>query len=79
MKGTMTEMMNRCESIKSRLDETGDRINDLEIKVVENTQSEQQNEWGTPPKVGTIRDLWDNIKFNNICTMSVKEEREQGI
>ena len=46
MKYTITEMKNTLEGINRRLDEAGDRISDLEDKVAENTQSEQQKEKG---------------------------------
>ena len=43
MKNTIIEMENTLEGINSRLDETEDQISNLNDKVAEKTQSEQQN------------------------------------
>ena len=42
MKNIISEMNNALERINSRLDEAEDPKSDLEDKVAENTQSEQQ-------------------------------------
>ena len=44
MKNAITEMKNILVKIKSRLDDTEECISDLEGRIVELTQSEQQKE-----------------------------------
>ena len=64
----------------NRVDETEDRINNIEDKAAENTQSEQQQEKRIQKNEDCLRGLWDKIKCTNICIIGVpEEEREQGI
>ena len=69
--------------INSSLEEAENQISDLEDKVAENTQSEQQKEKriNIKKKDGRLRGLWYNIKHTNICILGVPEgeEREEGI
>ena len=44
MKNTITEIKNKLHRINSRIDEAEDQISNLEGKVVESIQSEQQKE-----------------------------------
>ena len=44
MKYTPTEMKNTLQGINSTVDETQNKIRDLEYKEAKNTQSEQQEE-----------------------------------
>ena len=45
------------------------------------TQGEHKKEKGIKRNEESLRDLWDNIKHNNICIIGVPEgeESEQGI
>lgn len=65
---------------KKRLDEVEDQISNLVDKVVENTQMEQQKE-NEILKTDSLRGLWYNLKYTNICIIGVPEgeERKQGI
>ena len=58
----------------ARLDEECDQISNLEDKIAENTQSEEQKEKIIFKNEGG---LWDNIKRNNICVINIPEG-EQG-
>ena len=68
-------MENTLEEINSRLNEAEDWISNLEDKVSENTQSEQKKEF---KKEDSLRDLWNNIKHNNICIIQVPEGEERA-
>ena len=46
----------------------------MKDKVVTLTRTEKKNFFNG----GNIRDLWDNIKWNDIIGISEGEEREQG-
>ena len=80
MNNTITEMKNTIEGIKSRITEAEERISDLEDRMVEFTAVEQNKEKRMKRNVDSLRDLWDNIKRNNIRIIGVPEgeEREKG-
>ena len=77
---TITEMKTTLEGIKSRITEAEERISDLEDRMVEFTAAEQNKEKRMKRKEDSLRDLWDNIKHNNIHIIGVPEgeEREKG-
>ena len=77
---TMTEMKNTLEGINSRITEAEERISDLEDRKVEFAAAEQKKEKRMKRNEDSLRDLWDNIKHNNIHIIGVPEgeEREKG-
>ena len=79
MNNTITEMKNALEGINSRITEA-ERISDLEDRMVEFTAAEQNKERRMKRNENSLRDLWDNIKHNNIHIIGVPEgeEREKG-
>uniref|UniRef100_A0A8C9BC24 L1 transposable element RRM domain-containing protein n=1 Tax=Phocoena sinus TaxID=42100 RepID=A0A8C9BC24_PHOSS len=80
MNNTITEMKNTLEGINSRITEAEERISDLEDRMVEVTTVEQDKEKRMKRNEDSLRDLWDNIKHNNIRIIGVpeEEEREKG-
>ena len=80
MTNTITEMKNTLEGISSRIPEAEERISDLEDRMVEYTASEQNKDKRKKRNEDSVRDLWDNIKRNNIRITGVPEgeEREKG-
>ena len=44
---------------------------------MEFTAAEQNKEKRMKRKEGSIRDLWDNIKYTNICIIGVQEGEER--
>ena len=80
MKNTITEMKNTLEGINSRITEAEERISDLEDRMVEFTATEQNKE-KRMERNEDLRDLWDNIKCNNIRIIGAPEgeEREKGL
>ena len=79
MKNTITEMKNTLKGINSSITEE-ERISDLEDKMVEFTAAEQNKEKRMKRNEDSLRDLWDNIKHNNICIIGVpeREQTEKG-
>ena len=61
----------------SRITEAEERISDLEDKMVETTTAEQDKEKRMKRTEDSLRDLWDNIKRNNIRIIGVPEEEEK--
>ena len=80
MNNTITEMKTTLEGINSRITEAEEQISDLEDRIVEFTAAEQNKEKRMKRNEDSIRDLWDNIKCNNIRIIGVpeREEREKG-
>ena len=80
MNNTITEMKNILEGINSRITEAEERISDLEDRMVEFTAVEQNKGKRMKRNEDSLRDLWDNIKCNNIRIIEVPEgeQREKG-
>ena len=74
------EMKNTLQGISSRITEAEEGISDLEDRMVEFTAAEQNKEKRMKRNEDSHRDLWDNIKCNNIRMLGVPEgeEREKG-
>ena len=81
MNNTINEINNSLEGINSRITEAEEQITDLEVEIVEITTAEQNKEKRMKRKEDSLRDLWDNIKRNNIRIIGVPEgeEREKGV
>ena len=80
MNNTITEMKTTLEGINSRITEVEERISDLEDWMMEFTAAEQNKDKRLKKNEDSLRDLWDNIKWNNIRIIGVTEweEREKG-
>ena len=72
----ITEIKNTLEGINSRISEA-ERISELEDKMVEITSEEQNKIKRMKRTADSLRDLWDNIKHNNIQIIGVPEEEKK--
>ena len=77
MNNTITEMKTTLEGINSRITEAEERISDLEDRMVEFTAAEQNKEKRMKRNEDSLRDLWDNIKCNNIHIIGSQKKRER--
>ena len=77
MNNTINEIKNSLEGINSRITEAEEWISDLEHKRVEITTTEQNKEKRMKRIEDSLRDLWDNIKLNNIPIIGVPEKEEK--
>ena len=77
MNNTITEMKTTLEGINSRITEAEERISDLEDTMVEFTAVEENKEKRMKRNEDNLRDLWDNIKCNNIRIIGVPEEKRK--
>ena len=76
MNNTITEMKNTLEGINSRITEAEEQISDLEDRRVEFTAVEQNKQKRMKRNEDSLRDLWDNIKGNNIHFIRAPEGEE---
>ena len=77
MKNTINDIKNSLERISSRITEAEKEKSDLEEKIVEITMAEQNKGKIMKRTEDSLRDLWDNIKRNNILNIGVPEEEEK--
>ena len=54
-----------------------EQISDLEGRIMEITQSGQQTKNKMKKHESNIRDLWNNIKHANLCTIGIPEEEKE--
>ena len=73
MNNIITEMKNTLEGINSRITEAEERISELGDRMVEIIAMEQNKEKRMKRNKDSLRDLWDNIKYTNICIIAVPE------
>ena len=77
MNNTINEIKNSLEGINSRITEAEEWIHDLEDKIVEITTTKQKKEKNMKRIEDNHRDLWNNIKHNNIQITGIPEEEEK--
>ena len=63
--------------INSRLGDTKERIHDLEDRIMEITQSEQQKEKQIFKNENSLKHLRDNNKHTNICIIGAPEGEDR--
>ena len=74
MDSTIPEMKNTLEGINSRIMEAQEQISDVEDGVVLITATGKKNKEKMMRRTKeSLRDLWVNIKLNNICIIGVTE------
>ena len=73
---TITEIKNTLEDINSRISEAQEEISQPEDKMVEIT-SKEQNKLKRIKTEDSLRNIWDNIKQNNIQIIGVIEEEKK--
>ena len=78
MNSKINKIKNSLEGINSRITEAEEQIGDLEDKMVEFTAAEQNKEKTMKRNEDSLRDLWDNIKRNNIHIRGVPEGEERN-
>ena len=76
MNNIITEMKTTLEGIYSRITEAEEWKSDLEDRMLEITATEQNKEKRMKKNEDSLRELWDNIKRNNIPIIGVPEGEE---
>ena len=66
-------MQTELGAVKTRMNNAEERISDMEDRIMEITQSSQQTENRIKKLESNRRDLWDNIKWANLCIVGIPE------
>ena len=75
MNNAINEIKNTLEGTTSRITEAEDRISEIsEDRMVEINETERKKEERIKRNEDNLRDLWDNVKYPNICIIEVPEE-----
>ena len=77
MNTTISEMKTTLEGIISRITEEKEWVSELEDRLVEITAMEKNKEKRVKRNEHSLRDLWGNIKWTNICISEVPEGEER--
>ena len=77
MNNTINGIKNSLQGLNSRVTEAEERISDLEDKILEISTPEQNKIKRMKRNEDSLRDLWDNIKRNNIRIIGVPEGEER--
>ena len=78
MNSIITEIKNTLEGTNSRISEAEEWINELENRMLEVTEAEENKEKRIKRNEDSLRDLWDTIKHINIWIIGApKEKRER--
>ena len=80
MQKTITEIKHSLEAANSRIQEAEEQISKVEDRLVEIMDAEQKREKRLKRNEESLRELWGNVKHNNIRIIRVPEgeEREKG-
>ena len=70
-------MQTELKALKSRMNNAEEQISDLEDRIREITQSGQQTENQVKKHKSNIRDLWDNMKRDNLHIVGIPEGEEK--
>ena len=77
MNNAINEIKNTLEGTNSRIMEAEDRISEVEDRMVEINETERKKEKQIKRNEDNLRDIWDNVKYPNICIIEVPEEEDK--
>ena len=77
MEFSRQEYWSGLQGVNGRITEAEEQINDLEDRMVEITVAEPNIEKRMKRNEDSLRDLCDNNKHTNICTVGVPEGEER--
>uniref|UniRef100_A0A8W4FDJ3 L1 transposable element RRM domain-containing protein n=1 Tax=Sus scrofa TaxID=9823 RepID=A0A8W4FDJ3_PIG len=75
IESSFAEIQTELRAVKTRMNNAEERISDMEDRIMEISQSGQQTENQMKKHESNIRDLWDNIKWANLCII----EKDKGM
>ena len=80
MNNAITEIKSTLEGTNSRITEAEDRISEMGDRMLEINEAEKKKEKRVKRNEDKLRDLWDNVKHQNIQIIGVpeKEDKKKG-
>ena len=72
---TITETKNTLEGINRRISKAEKQVSELEDKMMEITSAEQNKVKRMKRTEDRLRDIWGNIKHNNIWIIGVQKKK----
>ena len=78
MQHKIMEMKNSLEASNSRLQVAVEQISEGEDSLVETTDAEQKREKRLKRTEDSLREIWDDVKCTNNCTIGVPEREERA-
>ena len=79
MNNAITEIKSTLEGTNSKIMEAGNRINEVEDRMVEINEAEWKKEKRMKRNEDNLRDLWDTVKHPNIQIIGVSEEDRKAM
>ena len=73
LENSFAEIQTGLKTPKSRMNNEEERLSKLEDRIMDIIQSGQQTEIQMKNHENNIRDLWDNIKWANLCIVGIPE------
>ena len=77
LKNTITELKNSLEGFSSRLHQAEETINEFKDRSLEIIKAKEQKIRMRKSKQNQ-KDLWDTIKWTNVCIMGISEGEERN-
>jgi len=77
MNNAITEIKSTLEGTNSKIMEAGNRINEVEDRMVEINEAEWKKEKRMKRNEDNLRDLWDTVKHPNIQIIGVPKEEDE--
>ncbi|KAF0870977.1 LITD1 protein, partial [Crocuta crocuta] len=78
LRNAVNEVQNKLDAVTARMGEGERRISEIEDKIMENNEAEKKRVRKLLDHEGRIRDLSDSMKYNNIHSRGILEERREG-
>ena len=77
LENSFEEIKVELKGMNIRMNNAEEQISDLEDRIMEITELEQQTETQILKNESSIRDLWDNIKHVNLHIIGIPEGEER--
>ena len=73
LENSFAETKDELKAMNSWMNNAEEWVSDLEDRIMEIIQSEQETEGETEKYESNIRDLWNNLKHANLCLIGIPE------
>ena len=77
LENSCAEIQTELREVKTRTNNAEEWISEVEDRIMEITQTGQQTENQMKKHESSARDLWDNVKWANLCIIGIPEGEEK--